>query len=199
MIDQQISPAAAEQARMDLSLAAGMQERSNRPRLPFIAACVLLAVAAIYAISGLTARQSALAKLDRTRASSNDVIALVNKIKTLQKTLAERGLDPNPRIASELETLARLSNAQITGVVTDSTAPLTSSTGTINKLYKARFESQPPAAILQFLGAVFEDPQTKGVGLWSLEFSPGQPDQTTGEVGWNLNVDFVRSERPAKR
>jgi type II secretory pathway component PulM len=199
VIDQPVPPAVAEQARLDLSLAAGMQERSNRPRLPLVAACVLLAIATIYAISQATARQSAMAKLERTRASTNEVIALVNKIKTLQKTLAERGLDPNPRIASEIETLARLSNAQLTGVVTDSTAPLTSSSGTINKLYKARFESQPPAALLQFLSAVFEDPQTNGVGLWSLEFTPGRPDPTTGEIGWNLNVDFVRSERPAKR
>lgn len=199
MIDQAISPAAAEQARMDLSLAASMQERANRPRLLYVLAIVLVALATIFAVTRLTARQAAIAKLERTRANSNEVVTLVNKIKALQKTLAERGLDPNPRIASELEELARLSNAQLTGVVTDSTAPLTGSAGTINKLYKARFESQPAANLLQFLNVVAEDPKTAGVGLWSLEFTPGQPDPTTGQLGWNLNADFVRAERAGKR
>lgn len=199
MIDQNIPPSVAEQARLDLSLAAGAAERANRPRGPLYAAVALLVIACIYALTGLSARQSSLAAVSRERRRANEIIALVNEVKSYQKALAERGLDPNPHIGAELERLAGYSGLQISGQVADMPAPETAVAGMTPKGYRARFDNQDPAALIQFLNATIDAPEVSGVGIRNLEMTPGAPDPATGQVFWNLSVDFIRWERAFKR
>lgn len=198
MIDQMIPPAVAEQARMDLSLAAGAAERANRPKALLYGAIALLAVACIYTLAGVSARQSSINSVAKARKASNEIIGLVNEVKRLQKSLAERGLEPNPRIGAELEHLASLSGAQITGPVTDSQVRESAVQGMAPRGYKARFDSQDPDHLLRFLNATIDAQETAGVGIYNLEMTPGRPD-ATGQVNWNLTVDFIRQERQMKR
>jgi hypothetical protein len=199
MIDSGISPSTAEQARMDLSMAAGASERANRPRMMLYVAVLLLVIAAIYTLAGFSSRQAALGRVAKARKGADDMIKLVNQVKGLQKTLAERGLDPNPRIAFELEHLAQLSGLTLTGAVTDTPGTATGVAGMSQKRYTARFANQDPAALLQFLNVTQEAPETAGVEFARINLLPGSPDPATGQVLWNMDVDFSRWERQNKR
>lgn len=199
MIDQVIPPAVAEQARLDLSLAASATERANRPRGPLYIALALLVVAGIYALAGISARQSSMSAVAKARRQSNEIIALVNEVKSFQKALAERGLDPNPHIGAQLEQLAGYSGLHLSSPVADTPAPETAVAGMSPKGYRARFDNQDPGALLQFLNATIDAPEVAGVGIRNLELTPGAPDPTTGQVNWNLSVDFIRWERAFKR
>jgi hypothetical protein len=199
MLEHSLPPSTIEQSRLELTMAAGSAERANRPRILLYGAILLLVIATIYALSGVTSRQGALGRVAKARKNADDMIKLVNQVKGLQATLAGRGLDPNPRIAGELEQLATLSGLTMQGTISDQLGGATGQAGMAQRKYSARFINQDPAALLQFLNVTQEDPSTAGLEFARLDLLPGQPDPETGQVLWNLSVDFTRWERQAKR
>lgn len=199
MLDANLPNSTVEQARLDLSMAAGAGERANRPRALLFGAVALLAAAVVYAIVGLGEREGALGRVETARKNADEVIRLVNQVRALQDTLAKRGLDPNPRIASSLEELARFSGTTLSGPVTDTPGTATGQAGMTQKRYTARFVNQQPDALLQFLNATQEAPETAGVEFARINLLPGVADPTTGQVLWNLDVDFTRWERQSRQ
>jgi len=199
MLDTGLSQSTIEQVRMDLSMAAGATERANRPRMLFYGAVLLLAIAIIYALTGVTALRSSLSSVTKARKGADDIIKLTNDVKGLQETLARRGLDPNPRINVELERLAQLSGATSSGPITDTPGSNTSQAGMNQKKYSAKFSNQEATALFQFLNATLDAPETAGVEISHINLLPGGPDEVTRQARWNLDVEFTRWERQSKR
>src|SRR5207253_1956087 len=102
ILDQDISPSTAEQARLELSLAASGAERSNRPKLLLYIAVFLLVIASIYALTGLRARGAALGRVATARQQTYKLIELTNEVRELKDKLAARGVDYNPQMANYL-------------------------------------------------------------------------------------------------
>jgi hypothetical protein len=194
VLDQNISPSDAEQARLELTMAAAGAERANRPRGLLYLSLVLLAAAGIYALMGLSARSAAISKVAAARRSADEVIQMTNDLKTLQATLEARGVEYNPNVPNLLEQLAQEHRAEPASVVTEQTSGL-SGPNMIQKKYPMKFVNQSPDALLGFLDATQESPQTAGVEISRIEVKPGGPDATTGQVLWNMDVDFTRWER----
>lgn len=199
MLDANLPNSTVEQARMDLALAAGAGERANRPRVLLFAAVLLLAIAVVYAIVGFSEREGALGRVATARKNADDMIKLVNQVRALQETLAKRGLDPNPHIGASLEQLAQFSGTTLSGNVSDTPGTATGQAGMTQRRYTARFVNQDPAALLQFLNVTQEAPETAGVEIARINLLPGTADPTSGQVLWNLDVDFTRWERQFKR
>lgn len=195
MIDRDLPASEAEQARLDLSVAASTAERTNKPKGLLYFAIFLLAIAAIYAITGLTARATSLARVASTRESASRVIKLTGEVRQMQSSLTARGVDPNPRIGFELEELAKQKGATPATTISEDRSAAPSIANMQQKVYKARFVDQQPVNLLNFLTAVPQNPATAGVEINRLGIRPGTPDPATGEVRWNLDVDFTRWER----
>ncbi|GEM_PF-2477024 len=193
-LDQTIPPSLAEQARLELNMAASGSERANRPRGFLYGAIALLIVASIYMLFGVRFRSSALARVEAARQQSGKIIELANETRALQSSLASRGVDYNPQMPIFLEQLAREKHAEPASAITE--IGVGSSVANMQqKKYRATFVNQDPEALLAFLNATQESPLTAGIEISRLEVKPGAPNETTGQVLWKLDVDFSRWER----
>ncbi|MFN7021461.1 MAG: hypothetical protein ACK4WH_09060 [Phycisphaerales bacterium] len=193
-LDQPVPASVAEQARLELTLAAAGAERANRPRILIVGAWVLLAIAAIYAISGVTARSAAMSRVASARQQAAKTIQLVNEVKDLRSKLSSRGVDYNPQMAVFLDQLARDNQAQPVTAISEVGTGDTVATMQ-QRRYRASFADQDPVHLLSFLNATQESPLTAGIEITRIEVKPGTPDEVTGQVRWRLDADFARWER----
>lgn len=197
MIDNTLQPSVVEQARQDLSVAASMRERANRPKIYLIGAFLLLAAAVIYVLVGLASRSSAQTRVASARRNADEIIGMVNRVKSLQETLASRGLNANPAMGSQLENLAKGFDVD-PGTISDSGGTSSPAPGITERRYTVTLVNQDPAAILNFLNATQTDPTTAGVEIQSVSLRPGDPDPTSGLVRWGATIQLRRYERTAK-
>lgn len=200
MVEQSVPPSTVEQAGLELSLAASSAERANRPRLPLVAAIVLLVIAVIYALTQFSARSAAIERVQSARRSSSTIVRLAGQIKALRENVASRGLDPNPFIAARLEELAHSCNLTPIAQITDTGGSAAGTPGMTQRKYTARFVNQDAGSLLQFLSATVEPPtdDLRGLEISRLNLIPGtEPDPYTGQIRWNMDVDFIRNERAA--
>lgn len=197
MIDNTLQPSVVEQARQDLSVAASMRERANRPKIYLMGAFLLLAAAVIYVLVGLASRSSAQTRVASARRNADEIIGMVNRVKSLQETLASRGLNANPAMGSQLENLAKSFDVD-PGTISDASGTSSPAPGIIERRYTVTLVNQDPAAIFTFLNATQSDPTTAGVEIQSVSLRPGDPDPTSGLVRWGANIQLRRYERTAK-
>lgn len=197
MIDAALQPTQIEQARQDLAVAASMRERANRPRIYLVGAVLLLVVAAVYLLSGLAARSSAQGKVASARRNADEAITLVNRVQSLRETLSTRGLNPNPAMGAQLESLARSFQLE-PGTISDAGGTSSPAPGIVERRYNVTLTNQDPGAILQFLNSTQIDPQYAGIEVLSVSIRPGEPDPVTGLVHWTATVQLRRYERANK-
>lgn len=191
-LDHDISASAAEQARLELSVAAAGAERANRPRILLVGAFILMAIAAIYTISGLTSRTAALSRVAKARTDAAATITLTNEVRDLQTRLAARGVAYNAEMGVHLAELARENGAQPDKAISEQGVGDSSATMQ-QRRYRASFVDQDPAHLLAFLNATQESPLTAGIEITRVEIRPGTPDET-GQVRWKMDTDFSRWE-----
>lgn len=194
--DNQTNPG-ADEARLELVMAASASERANRPRALVVLACIVLAGAIGYAVMGISSRSAAASEVASERSESQQVAQMVDRIRAQQAVQALRGLEPNSRIGPEIEALAESQGltADPAGkklVITESEVTGISVPGIVQRKYRAILVGQDPQAILNWLNLVQTSEQTRGVEISSLNMKP-EPQGTRG--AWNLDVDFVRWER----
>lgn len=197
LLDQNISPSAADQARLELSLAAANTERTNRPRVFLVGAGLLLAIAVIYALTGVSARASALGSVAAARRQTSNVVELTTELRSLQKALDARGVEYNPQMPIFLEELARNNGAEPASAIREEPAG-TSIANMQQKKYRATFVDQDPAHLLAFVNATQTSPLTSGIEISRIDLKPGNPnnpDPATGQLRWRMEVDFTRWER----
>lgn len=193
ILDQDISPSTAEQARLELSVAASGAERANRPKALLYGAIFLLIVASIYTLAGLRSRSAALGRVAAARLQTTKIIELTNEVRELKDKLGARGVDYNPQMANYLGQLADDNHAQAASAITE--AGVGDSIANMQqKRYRAQFIDQHPESLLAFLNATQSSPLTAGIEIARIEVRPGTPDET-GQVRWKMDVDFNRWER----
>lgn len=187
----------ADDARLELVMAASASERANRPRGLVLLAGIVLVGAIIYAVMGISSRSAAAGEVATERSESDQVAQMVERIRGLQAAQALRGLEPNSRIGPEIEALAESQGlkADPTGkklVITESEVSGIAVPGIVQRKYRATLVGQEPEAILNWLNLVQSSEQTRGVEIFSISMKP-EPLGSRG--AWNLDVDFVRWER----
>lgn len=192
MNDLKAQAARAEAARTELGIAASVSERKNKPKVLVVLALLLLLGAGIYAATQFQARGEALAKLNERRERTEAIRRLVGEIETLKKKETARGLDPDPRVAAKLETLAEGVGFKLSGPVSDAESM---STGVmVQKKYSARAANQDPVALLRWLQAT-QSGETPGLEIARLSVRPGAGGGGGGEGAYNVDIDFTRWEK----
>jgi hypothetical protein len=202
-----------DSARMELTVTATSTQSANQPKFLIVLAIILLAGAMIYAITGLTARVSASARVQSAGDKARRVLALVEEVKLNATGPQETRYNPDPRLASKLEELAAGMSLKINGNISSgegaAAAPFP---GIQLKQYKALAVNQDPAVMLSWLAATQNKDEYPGLDIYTLFLRPGatagggpstppQPgagpatDDAIYDGGWNLDVTFQRWER----
>ena len=189
----QISPggAATDEARMELGAAAMSADRRNRPLWLLWAAGLLLVIAMIYALTGMSTRSEAERKLEAARAREAKFASLIGDIKTLKAAEAARGFAPDPRVVSKLEMMAREMGLKLAAPISESDSSPGSSnsvTGMNKRTYVARVVNEDPSTLLKWLEAIRSGPGLSGVELSQIRFN-------TGNGTYAVEVQFTRWEK----
>jgi hypothetical protein len=193
ILDQDIPASAAEQARLDLSMAAAGSERANRPRALLMGAGLLLVVAVIYALSGVAARAAAMGRVAAARQQTSKVQDLTGELTELKNRLGSRGVDYSAQTPVLLSQLATSSNVEPSTAITEG-PPRESGPSMQQRVYTAHFVDKDPANLLTFLNQTQASPLTAGIEINRIQVVPGTADET-GQVRWKMDVDFTRWER----
>ena len=205
------TPPLPDSSRMELAMAAASSERANRPSFLVVLAAIVLAGALIYALTGLSARPSATARVQSSANSTRQIIDLVEEVKASTTGLEGARFAPNPRLASELEQLAADVQLDLAGNVTSMDTPGATAPGLSQKRYSVKAANQDPAVILNFLNQAQDPEKFPGLEVYTLFLRPNassaapgfQPSRRPGspvesarfEGGWEMEVEFVRLER----
>ncbi len=187
----------SEDARQGLTDRTALSARRNQPRYLVVFAGGLLAVAVVVALFGLSSRYSALSTLDAELARTKKVEGLVAEITSIrereQKSFADRSLDKNSKIYTEIERFAR--EVSLKDVrVDESPDPQGGAAGTKfqKRRYTANLTRQETDLILRWISRVTTE--LPGVQLATLDL---KPDIATveGKPRWQGSVGFSRWER----
>lgn len=188
------STAAAEQNRLELSVAAAAAERSNRPRHFVVISIICLIAASVALIMAVSARATAASRVAEQRTLTAALDDVINNITTLNDSIASRGTDPDPRVGQKIEALATAADLKLVGGVSDSENTSLAQTGLVQRQYTAKAANQDPLAILNFITSTQTSDQTPGLEIFRLSLRPGAPTDA-GTVGWNADMVFTRWER----
>lgn len=197
MIDTPSTASQAEQARLELAIAAEQRQRANRPRGLVLAAGALVAIAAIALLMGLSARTAAQIELSSKRTALEKVRKAKATLEDLNRQVESRGLTPDPRMAGKIEAMAQASGVRLSGGVSDTTE-VGNAAGMVRRLYTATIQpGEDPGAVMRFLASTQASDQTRWLEIDRLRFTPGTP--MPGKTAWNTDVRFARMERTEGR
>lgn len=198
MRGQTMDGAGTGSARLELAMAAAGRERANRPRVLVVLALVLLAATLIYAITGLSARASAQARVARAVRNATEIRTLVAEYQASSSVSSAARFVPDPLYAAKLERLAEGSGLILTGTVSSNDAPTTTPVpGLVKKTHRVEANNADPAVILAWLLTTQDAAQYPGLEISNLLLSPAGSGgaEAQFEGGWRMVVDFVRWER----
>lgn len=187
-----------EQARLELSVAAAAAERANRPRVLVYLGVLLVVVALVALVMGLSARTKETLRLGRAREAAISLEKQKAELDALAAQVNSRGLAPDPRMAAALEALATVgARLQLQGGISDSTDGIGNLPGgMVRKVYTARVApGQDPASIMEWLVASQDPENFKWLEISQLRFSPANAAGKGAMGGMNVEVKFSRYEK----
>ena len=189
----------ADQARLELAMAAASTERANRPRGLVILALLLFVGAFFYAVSGWFARSATLRTVEAERETTRRLDLAADRVDTLRAKQSSRGLAADPRVGKAIEELASAAGlkADAAGkplVVPESEVTGLAVPGVAQKKYRGEIKGQDPTAIMQWLVGVQSSTETRGVEISMVTLMPDTVPAGTTSGGWSMTVEFVRWE-----
>jgi hypothetical protein len=197
MIDTPSTTERAEQARLELAIAAGARERSNRPRTLVYLGVALVGVAAIVLLAGVSSRGAAQLELASRRADLEKLVKSRDELVALNRQIEARGLASDPRMAGKIEALAQAAGVRLVSGVSD-TAEVGNVSGMVRRIYTAQVQpGEDPRAIFDFLASTQTSDQTRWLEISQLRINPAPP--VPGKGSWSVDVRFARMERTEAR
>ena len=182
----------SEEALMGLSAAASAADRANQPRWMIFAALVLLAITALYALLGVTARASAATEQRRAQGEYNRILDAALRLDAAI-ALRDNAANPSSNVPVVLETLAQQSRPPLSVQIASSTVARRV-LGRVGRMqYDARISEQDPEAIFAWLNDALsgERDALKGLRIDNLEITPGR-SEVEGPGRWNATITFYR-------
>jgi hypothetical protein len=191
------SSSVAEQARLELSVAASAGQRANRPMHLIALGGVLLAVATLYLLYHTMAWWSQQAALDAEVARTAKVRQIITAYTQTVEQANSRIFDPDPGVGAKLESLMEVASLpRVAVAVQDGLGTL--ARGAKQKTYSATLTDQDPEPVLKWIDLALHGGTVNGLTLASLDMRPGKPMES-GYIGWNVIVRFTRWERVESR
>lgn len=183
----------AEQARLELSIAASTGERSNRPMHWVVLAGVLLAIVAIYTLYNMVSWGSQQAALQTEATQTQKYRDAIAAYKRAAQDVSSRIFEPDPSAGAKLEMLMDEAGlARVPVAVEDGFGQLAK--GAKQKQYRATLTDQDPEPVIKWIDLALHRGSVSGLALSSLDMRPGKP-MANGIIGWNVTVRFTRWER----
>lgn len=182
---------------MELSVAASAAERANRPRLLVWLGALLVIIASVALGMALSARTAEGIRLGRASEVVRKLEDQKRDLEALSAQMKTRGLEPNPRMAATIETLASVgAGLQLQGGVSDSTETGNLPGGLMKKVYTVRLApGQDPAAVMNFLAETQNPKMFNWLEISQLRFSPAHAPGKGALDGMNVEVKFSRFEK----
>lgn len=194
MIDQPQASGAADEAKLELSMAAAAAERANKPRWIVVLGSLVLAATVIFALVSWQSRASVVSKVRTEQDKTRKILELKNQFDGETARLNARGTAPDPRMGQHIERLAASHGITLTPPqVQDSTANVMSQIRMQQHKYNAKAINQEPRAVLEWLRTVLTSSDTASLEITRLVIRPGAATPS-GQPGWNIDVDFNRWE-----
>jgi len=181
-----------DEALMGLSAAAAAADRANQPRWMIIAALVILAITALYAILGVSSRAAAATEQRRAQGEYNRILDAATRLDAAIATRDSAASTPS-NVPVVLESLAQQSRPPLAVQISSSTVARRV-LGRIGRMqYDARITEQDPEAIFAWLNDALsgERDALKGLRIDSLEITPGR-SEVEGPGRWNATINFYR-------
>jgi hypothetical protein len=185
----------SEEARFELTLAAGARERRNRPLWMVAGAVLVLAITAIAALTGVVAHRSARAQLQRGLEDLASVEHMAAQFRALDAVASQAGQSqlgqPMQRLQSNLEALATRAGFTTPPLARNEDPSPPNESGIIVRRLNY-FDVREPSLgkILEWLRLATQDPGSRipGLEIESLRLKP------EGNA-WNMNLRLRRWER----
>ncbi len=194
MIDAPTASSAAQDARLELAVAAAASERASKPRWLIALGVALLAVALIYTFFTYNARAAILSKVKDERKATARIVDLKNLLDQENEKLALRGTARNDRMGQQIEQLASAMNVVLAGPVSDSASAAMTQLGLQQHTYSARCINQDAGDVLKWLMAAMGALEMPGLEINRLVFRPGGATAAS-TPGWNVDITFSRWEK----
>ncbi len=184
---------AAEQARLELTVAASAGERANRPTFLIVGAGLLLAAAAVYTLISLVSWGGQRTALEREVSQTAQYREAIAEYKKTAEQAAARIFDPDPAVGAKLESLMDAAGlGRVPVAVEDGAGAIAK--GAKQKQYRATLTDQDPEPVLKWIDLALHNGAISGLSLAYLDMRPGKP-MPNGYIGWNVTVKFTRWER----
>ncbi len=185
-------PSVANDASLELAMAAAAAQNASRPRYLIVTALVLLVGAIGYLLWVVTAQGAAAQQLGRARASLDTMKATVEQVKSVYNPEARKRFEPDPTIINKLTTIAE--SCGLPGIVPSTAADIRNVKGYVVKQYSVNMTEKDPAVLLTWLNRVTNDTEIPGLDLARVKLTPGYV-LPSGVVGWNMEATFRRWQR----
>ena len=188
------APGAADDARLELAMAAMRRERRNRPRALPMLALVILGIAVAYLIWTFSIRAAAATRLTRASASLANIQGVVAQLDAMEKQRSDPKYNPEIDMVGKLQRFA--AQLQLPRVEVRQTNPTTSVSvkGFTKRVYTTVVSDTDPALLLKWVAESTNGVNFPGLEVDMLKLTPGRTLEND-TVGWTLDIAFGRWER----
>lgn len=185
-------PNGADDARLELAMAAMRSERRNRPRFLLLIALLVLVVAVVNLLWTFTSRAAASASLGRATASLANIQGVISQLQTLDERRASSKYEPDNDMEGKLSRYAV--QLGLPRVEVAAKEPSSSLKGFRKRTYTAQLPEEDPALLLSWVTKSTDGKTFPGLEVEQFKMVPGRTLES-GKVGWTLDITFRRWER----